>query len=94
MYCLSATLSLVILFAGGAASKIYRYMIYESQGQTENLQRDMSASIAGTWFNRMVQISFTINTETQGTRVTQNSHVVIPSVPFYRHMQSLINAAC
>lgn len=47
MYCLSATLSLIILFAVGPASKIYHYKIYVSQGKTEALQRYMSASIAG-----------------------------------------------
>lgn len=52
-------------------------MIYVSQGQTEDLQRHMSASIAGTWFNRVVQTSLTISTETQGTRVTQKVHMVI-----------------
>lgn len=77
MHCLSVTLSLVILFAVGAASKIYQYMIYVSQGQTEDLQGHMSASLAGTWLNRVVQPSFTISTETQGARVTQNGHVGI-----------------
>lgn len=71
MHCLSVTLSLVILFAVGAAS------IYVSQGQTEDLQGHMSASLAGTWLNRVVQPSFTISTETQGARVTQNGHVGI-----------------
>lgn len=76
MYCLSVTLSLVILFAVGAASKTYHYMIYVSQGQTEGLQRHVSASIAGMGVNRVVQTSFTISAETQGSRVTQNAHMV------------------